>query len=79
MWTRYKLGCPGIESRWGGGDIFVTSPDRPWGPPSFLYNVHHISSTVVKLHGGGVNHPLPSSVEVKERVEICLYSSSGPS
>ena len=22
----------------GGGEIFPTRPDRPWGPPSFLYN-----------------------------------------
>ena len=22
----------------GGGEIFRTSPDRPWGPPSLLYN-----------------------------------------
>jgi len=22
----------------GGGDIFLTRPDRPWGPPSVLYN-----------------------------------------
>jgi hypothetical protein len=28
--------------------------------------------------GSGVNHPSPSSVEVKERVELHLYSSSGP-
>jgi len=22
----------------GGGEIFCTCPDRPWGPPSLLYN-----------------------------------------
>jgi hypothetical protein len=22
----------------GGGEIFRTFPDRPWGPPSLLYN-----------------------------------------
>jgi hypothetical protein len=22
----------------GGGEIFSTRPDRPWGPPSLLYN-----------------------------------------
>ena len=22
----------------GGGEIFRTCPDRPWGPPSLLYN-----------------------------------------
>jgi len=32
-----------------------------------------------KRPGRGVNHPRPSSVEVKERVELYLYSHSGPS
>jgi hypothetical protein len=32
----YSLDGLGIESRWG--DIFRTCPDRPWGPPSLLYN-----------------------------------------
>jgi hypothetical protein len=35
--TRYGLDGPEIESR-GGGEIFRTCPDRPWGPPSLLYN-----------------------------------------
>jgi len=29
-----------IEFRWGGGgggEIFHTCPDQPWGPPSLLY------------------------------------------
>jgi hypothetical protein len=29
--TGYGLDDPGMESRWGG-EIFLTSPDRPWGP-----------------------------------------------
>jgi len=32
-----------------------------------------------KRPGRGVNHPLPSNAEVKERVELYLFSSSGPS
>ena len=32
----------------------------------------------VKQPGSGVDHPLPSSAEVKERLEIYLCSSSGP-
>jgi len=27
-----------------GGDIFRTCPDRPWGPPSFLYNGYRVLS-----------------------------------
>jgi ribonuclease HI len=33
----------------------------------------------VKWPGRGVDHPLPSSTEVKERVELYLCSPSGPS
>jgi len=32
----------------------------------------------VKWPGRGVEHPFPSSAEVKERVELYLYSRSGP-
>jgi hypothetical protein len=35
--TGYGLDGPGIEFRWGG-KIFRTYSDRPWGPPSLLYN-----------------------------------------
>ena len=33
----------------------------------------------VKRSGRGVDHPSPSSTEVKERVQLYLYSPSGPS
>jgi len=33
----------------------------------------------MKQPGIGVNHPPPSSTEVKERVELYLYSPSVPS
>jgi hypothetical protein len=33
----------------------------------------------VKRPGRHVDHPPPSSAEVKERVELYLYSTSGPS
>ena len=36
-------------------------------------------SPQVKRSGRGVNHPPPSRVEIKERVDIYLYSPSGPS
>ena len=42
MATRYGLDGPGIESRWGGGDIFHSCPDRPWGPPSLLFNGYRV-------------------------------------
>ena len=39
--TRYGLDGPGIESRWGG-EIFLTRPDRSWGPLSLLYNEYWV-------------------------------------
>ena len=33
----------------------------------------------VKRQGLGVDHPPPSTAEVEERVQLCLYSPSGPS
>ena len=39
--TRYGLNDTGIESRWGD-EIFRTCPDRPWGPPSLLYNGYRV-------------------------------------
>ena len=53
--TRYGMGGPGIESRWGGG-IFPTRPYRPWGPPSLLYNGYRISFPGLKRPGPGVDH-----------------------
>jgi len=38
--TRYGLDGPGIESWWG--KIFRTCPDRPWDPPSLLYNGYRV-------------------------------------
>jgi len=39
--TGYGLDGPRIESR-GGGDIFRTCPDRPWGPYNLLYNGYRV-------------------------------------
>jgi hypothetical protein len=74
--TRYGLDGPGIESRLGAGEIF--RPDRPWGPPSLLYNGYRVFPGV-KRPGCGADHPPPTSADVKERAELYLYSTSGPS
>ena len=63
----------------GGGETFCTRPDRPWCPSSLLQNRYRVSLPGVKRPGRGVNHPPPSNAEVKERVELYLYSPSGPS
>jgi len=74
---RYGLDGPGIESRWR----------RDFPHPSRLGpGAHPASCTIgtrffpgVKRPGCGVDHPPPSSTEVKERVELYLYSAPGSS
>jgi hypothetical protein len=63
----------------GGGEIFRSRPDRPRGPPSLLYNGYRVSFPGVKRPGREAHHPPSSSAKVKERVELYLYSPSGPS
>ena len=74
---RLAMGWTVWGSNPGGGEIFLTRPDRPWGPPSLLYNGYRVSLPGVKRQGRGVDHPPPYSAEVKERVELYLYSPSG--
>jgi hypothetical protein len=59
--TSYGLDGPGLESRWD--EIFRTCPDRPWGPPSLLYNGYRVFPGV-KWPGRDADHPPPSSAEV---------------
>jgi len=74
--TRYGLDCPGIESRWRV---------RFSAPVQNVPGVHPASCTVdtgsfpgEKRSERGVDHPPPSSAEVIERVELYLFSPSGP-
>ena len=62
-----------------GGRWDFPHSSRPWGPSSLLYNWYRVSSPGVKWPGRDVDHPPPSSAEVKERVDLYLYSLSGPS
>jgi len=45
-------------------------------PASYTMGTEPFSG--VKWLGRGIDHPPPSSTEVKERVELYLYSTSGP-
>jgi hypothetical protein len=50
----------------GGGEIFRTRPDRPWGPPSLLYNGYRVGYLFRgKGAGCGADHPHLSTIEVK--------------
>jgi len=72
----YGLDGQGIES--GGGEIFRTGPDRLWGPTNLLYNGYRVFPGG-KADGSWLWPPLASGAEVKERVQLYLYSPSGPS
>jgi hypothetical protein len=74
--THYGLDGTGIESRWG--DIFAPVLT---GPAAHLasYTMGTGYCPEVKRPGREVDRPPPSSAEVKERVELYLYSPSGPS
>ena len=71
-------GLQSLISNPGGGEIFRTRLDRPWGPPSLLYNGYRVFPGV-RRPGRGVDHPPPSRAEVEGRVQLYLYSPSGPS
>ena len=73
VWTDSAMGWTIRRSNPGGGEIFRTRPEC-----SILCNDYRVilgGNTA----GRGINHPPPSSAEVKERIELNLYSSSVPS
>jgi len=69
--TRYELDCPGIESPWGRD--FPHPSRRLWGPPSLLYNGYRVFPGG-KAAGAWRWPPTQSIAEVKERVELYVYS-----
>jgi hypothetical protein len=80
--TRYVLDGQWIEFLWGwGGGVGARfSAPVQTGP-----GAHPASCTMstgsflgVKRLGRGAEHPPPSSAEVKERIELFLYSPTGP-
>ena len=62
----------------GGGEIFRTCPDSPWGPPSLLYNGYRVFPGGKERPGRDPDSSLPSSAVGHERVELYLYSPYGP-
>jgi len=74
--TRYELEGPGIKSQWvrdfphpSRPTLGSVQPPIQWVPGLYPGN---------KTAGAWRWPPTPSSAKVKERVELYLYSSSGP-
>jgi hypothetical protein len=67
----HKGGGEGGGSDWlragESGDRIVVGS---CGPPSLLYNGYRVVFLRVKRPWHGIDHPLPSSAEVKETVEV---------
>jgi hypothetical protein len=59
----------------GGGEIFCTCPDRPWGPPSLLYNGYRVFPGGKVRPGRAADHSPPSSAVVMEEES---YTSTHP-
>jgi hypothetical protein len=55
---------PGIESR--RGEMFRACPDRPWGPPSPLYNGYRVFPGGKVWLGRAADHSPPSNVTIIE-------------
>jgi hypothetical protein len=62
----------------GGGEIFRSLQTGSAAHPA-SYTVGTGSFPGVEWSGRGVDQPPPSSAKVKEREELYLYSTSGPS
>jgi hypothetical protein len=74
---RYWLDGPGIESRWGA--TFSTPVQTSLGAQPASCIIYMGPFPGVKRLGRGVDHPPPSSGEVKERINLYVYYTSGPS
>jgi len=61
------MDVPGVESRWGKISSHVQN--GPKNHPA-SYTMGTVSFTEVKRPEPGVDHPPPSSAEVKERVNL---------
>jgi len=77
MATGYGLDGPGIVSSWGAR--FSASVQTGRGAHPASYTMGTGSFPGVKRPGRDVDHTPPSGAEVRERVELYLYTPFGPS
>ena len=71
--TGYGLDGPGSNP--GEDEISRNCPDRPWGPPSLLYNGYCVFPGVKSSRGVTMTTSLPSSAVVKKEYS---YMSNPP-
>jgi len=64
MWGRLVTGWTVQGSNPGGVEIFRTCPDRPWGPPSLLYNGYRVFPGGKERPGRDADPSPPSSAVV---------------
>ena len=76
--TGYGLDGPVIESRWGARFSALVQTGLG-GPPSLLYNGYRVFPGGKERPERGVDYPPASRAEIKERLELYLFSPSGPS
>jgi len=76
--TRYGLDGPVIEYRWGARFSASVQTGPRAHPASYTRGTGFFRGGEVKRPGRAVYYT-PSTAEVKERVELYLYSPSGPS
>jgi len=74
---RYGLDGPGIKFRWERE--FSHPSSQAVGLTQRVTSLFRRGGGGVKGPGRGVDHSLPSNVEVKERVGLYLYAPSGTS
>jgi hypothetical protein len=73
--THYRLDGPWIKSRWGARFSTPVQTDPGVHPASYTMGTGSFPG--VKQPGCGIDHPPPSTAEVKERVRRYLYSHTG--
>ena len=84
-WAAIALSVERLATGWtargsnpGGGEIFRTCPERPWGPPCLLYNGYRVIPGGKERPDRDADPSPPSSAVGHERVELYLYSPYGP-
>jgi hypothetical protein len=73
---RLSTGRTVRRSNPGEGEIFYIRPDRPWGPPSLLYNGYRVLPGVKRLRRG-IDHPPHLAPRLKKEDSFTYTSPLG--